>query len=550
MKWCCALAVVLMVVAPCSAGLIFHDPLRGGTLGTNNNVTIFPNRVVMTHADSWVQYPDPEIPSAQGTISCWVRITPGCTGSIFMSNAYQETGTPWTWPTFVIYLHYVEAAGKYKAHLSYWNNSGPPHWRRLETAADLHTAKWYHLGFTWGPQGMEIWVDGVRTAHDPSITDPHQHPVGYPHVAWGLGRFYTNGEPATSCRQLAVRDLRVYDTVQAFGGTNAAPVLGWAGTPGFVADGIDPDCAPHDSQLAFRVRYSDREGTPPSGGVLLHLRRNGTPLPHSPFAMRKGGSSNFRAGVVYRFARKLRFGDYSYRFAATDGDLAAVGPPTAWQQGPEVITPPVLSQPRVIPVVGDAATKFRYGVDYTTLDGKPARWVELQILRYEPGTGWQRTRFRKRGVPAGSSAVWARGLASIFPDATRFRYRFRAMKGHPPCRLFALTDWTPGPRLTDGSSGMPALSSLTAIPTPHGGAQIVFSLSAPAEVTARVLNIAGRPVRALAPLTAEQGLNTLLWDGKNGTGLAAPGGRYLVEVTARGPNGAQTRALTPLHLTR
>jgi len=550
MKWCCALGVTLMVVSSCSAGLIFHDPLRGGTLGTNNNVTILPTKVVMTHADSWVQYANPEIPSAQGTISCWVRIAPGCTGSIFLSNAYQETGTALTWPTFVIYLHYVDAAGKYKAHLSYWNSNGPPHWRRLETAAELQTGNWYHLGFTWGSQGMEVWVDGVRMAHDPSITDPHQHPAGYPHVAWGLGRFYTNGEPATSCRQLAVRDLRMYDTAQAFGGTNAAPVLGWAGTSGFAADGIDPDGAPHDSQVAFRVRYSDREGTPPTGSVLLHVRRNGTPLPHGPFAMTKGASTDFEAGVVYRLSRKLRFGDYSYRFAATDGDRAAVGAPTVWQDGPEVITAPVLSRPRVIPAVGGAATKLRYGVDYTTPDRKPARWVELQIACYEPGTGWQRTRFRKRGIAAGSSATWPRALVSLFPDATKFRYRFRAMKGQLPCRLFALTDWAPGPRLTDAPSGTLALSSLSAVPTPHGGGQIVFSLSAPAGVTARVVNIAGRPVRALAPLSGEQGLNTLLWDGTNGAGLAAPGGRYLVEVTAKARNGTQARALTPLHLTR
>ena len=549
MKWCCVLGVALVVVSSCSASLIFHDPLRGGTLGANNNVTILSNRVVMTHADSWVQYANPEIPSTQGTISCWVRIAPGCTGSIFLSNAYQETGTALTWPTFVIYLHYVDAAGKYKVHLSYWN-SNPPHWRRLETAAELQTASWYHLGFTWGSGGMEIWVDGVRMAHAPSITDPHQHPVGYPHVAWGLGRFYTNGEPATSCRRLAVRHLRMYDTAQVFGGTNAAPVLGWAGTPGYAADGIDPHCAAEGARVAFRVRYSDREGTPPSGGVLLHLRRNGTPLAQSPFAMTKGASTNFATGVVYRFARKLSAGDYSYRFAATDGDLPAVGVPTVWHDGPEVITAPILSWPSVTPAVGDATTKFRYRVDYTTRDGKPARSVELQIAWYEPGTGWQRTRFRRRDIAAGSSVAWARGLGGIFPDATKFRYRFRATKGHPPCRLLAVTDWTPGPRLTDAPAGMLALSSLSAIPTPHGGAQIVFGLSGPAEVTARVVNIAGRPVRTLARLTGQQGLNTLLWDGKNGAGLAAPGGRYLVEVTGRARKGTQARALTPLQLSR
>ena len=140
--------------------------------------------------------------------------------------------------------------------------------------------------------------------------------------------------------------------------------------------------------------------------------------------------------------------------------------------------------------------------------------------------------------------------ASIFRGATKFRYRFRAMKGQPPCRLFALTDWMPGPRVTNGSSGVLALSSLSAVPSPRGGAQIVFGLSGPAEVTARVVNIAGRPVRTLASLAAQQGLNTLVWDGTSGAGLAAPDGTYLVEIAATAPNGTQARALAPLHLGR
>jgi hypothetical protein len=92
-----------------------------------------------------------------------------------------------------------------------------------------------------------------------------------------------------------------------------------------------------------------------------------------------------------------------------------------------------------------------------------------------------------------------------------------------------------------GGSSAARLSSLCAVPTPTGAA-VTFSLSSPAQVDARILNLAGRPIRALCRDRAcEAGPNTLAWDGRADNGLRVPAGSYLVEIIARTPEGTQSR---------
>jgi len=78
---------------------------------------------------------------------------------------------------------------------------------------------------------------------------------------------------------------------------------------------------------------------------------------------------------------------------------------------------------------------------------------------------------------------------------------------------------------------------------------VTFSLSSAAQVTATVLNVAGRPVRTLVadkPLAAE--LQTLLWDRRSDSGLPVPPGLYLVRVAARSEDGGQTSAVAAVAL--
>ena len=67
------------------------------------------------------------------------------------------------------------------------------------------------------------------------------------------------------------------------------------------------------------------------------------------------------------------------------------------------------------------------------------------------------------------------------------------------------------------------------------GSRVVvsYSVSCACRVQARVLNIAGRPVRVLASdSVASASVNTFAWDGRNASGSVAPPGLYLVEIEA------------------
>jgi len=52
--------------------------------------------------------------------------------------------------------------------------------------------------------------------------------------------------------------------------------------------------------------------------------------------------------------------------------------------------------------------------------------------------------------------------------------------------------------------------------------------------------------RVCADRPTEAGLATVLWDGRSATGTRAPGGHYLVRVTARGEDGGRAECVAPL----
>lgn len=92
--------------------------------------------------------------------------------------------------------------------------------------------------------------------------------------------------------------------------------------------------------------------------------------------------------------------------------------------------------------------------------------------------------------------------------------------------------------------------TVAAAPTANGGAQIVVTLGAPAEVQAEILNIAGRVVCALPPVKGKAGVNSLLWNGRSKAGTQVPAGSYLCRVIARSPEGQQQIAMTRMMLAR
>ena len=116
---------------------------------------------------------------------------------------------------------------------------------------------------------------------------------------------------------------------------------------------------------------------------------------------------------------------------------------------------------------------------------------------------------------------------------------------------FGRVDFIPlyGGVLPSGARGGVAALAVTgaaAVPTATG-AEITFTLSAPAQVTVEILNLAGRPVALLAQARpTDAGLQRLAWNGQSLTGTGVPAGRYLARIKARDATGAQATALAPM----
>ncbi len=105
--------------------------------------------------------------------------------------------------------------------------------------------------------------------------------------------------------------------------------------------------------------------------------------------------------------------------------------------------------------------------------------------------------------------------------------------------------------VSDGVGGGLAIASATASATGGGQVAISYTLSADAQVSVQVLNIAGRPIAALATSQAKAaGANTAVWSGRSKSGTACPAGQYLVQITALADDGQSVQALVPVLVQR
>jgi len=178
--------------------------------------------------------------------------------------------------------------------------------------------------------------------------------------------------------------------------------------------------------------------------------------------------------------------------------------------------------------------------------------------RFSPGgsgqVAWQ---MRVQGQPGEQIEVWcpdpgaiAPGYAATLSDPAtgadvnvrNGRYRV-ALRGDETARPMLL-------RLTR-TGGALTLTSVTAQPTRAGGAQVSFALSAAAQCTVQVLNIAGRTVRVLErDRQRPAGAAQVVWNGRSDSGSTVPRGVYLMQVEAAGADGSRTQAVRTLAIGR
>jgi len=330
------------------------------------------------------------------------------------------------------------------------------------------------------------------------------------------------------------------------------PTLDWVGSAAYDGDGVNPDKAAPDSLFSFRVLYTDAEGDEPVTALVRiqrllcdgwHTYREKTLSPRY---------GQITTGRVYGASAKLPNHVFRYQFVMADATGSATGAPTQWTLGPMILGTPFLCWEGSTGFVSDGVkpnsaapgADFEFRVSYRDSRGNSPQTRNLRIRR-------NGSLYKTVAMTPGSGVLQTGKVfsAHIALNAGTYEYRFDfadasgAAGGAP-------TQWKAGPTVTS-DAGAVYVTAVSGAPTRAGGAQVVFTLSSDATVTVRVLNIAGRQVRTLAQDRAcASGANSLLWDGRSDSGLAAPAGTYLLNVQARSASGGESRAVAVLPLRR
>jgi hypothetical protein len=116
---------------------------------------------------------------------------------------------------------------------------------------------------------------------------------------------------------------------------NRAPALAFAGGTGYEADLVEPQTGvAGETRFRFKVTYTDPDGDP-AEYVRVRLYMGGVESPASPIDLR-AVSGDPLMGVHYFARRTLPEGEYQCLVEASDGSMAALGPPTSLTAGPTV----------------------------------------------------------------------------------------------------------------------------------------------------------------------------------------------------------------------
>ncbi len=355
-------------------------------------------------------------------------------------------------------------------------------------------------------------------------------------------RFTSDSSPMSVTEGVYVDTVRLTKTTPP-----PPPTLQWVGKHAWVTDGVKPDSGGPDSTVfVFKVKYTDPSGASPSLKRLVLARREGKKWrDYQNLAMAKE-SGTLATGAIYSCTMQLGNESlrYYFKFKGADGALVA-GEPANWTLGPGIVGPPKLwwegsagyVTDGVHPDTGPPGTHMKFRVYYTDSEGDVPTTCQVRVRRDGQQIGLKTMKPWTSGDYR-TGKTYQTWLAFGKPGVLEYRFEFADDDGDA---TGTPTEWQTGPILT--SSGDPMVSLLTAMPT-SAGAQVTFSLAGAADVSATVLNIAGRPVRTLcADQACEAGMNTLVWNALSDRGLRVPSGTYLIRITARAGDGAQSSAL-------
>jgi len=130
------------------------------------------------------------------------------------------------------------------------------------------------------------------------------------------------------------------------------------------------------------------------------------------------------------------------------------------------------------------------------------------------------------------------------PGDGTYQYRVRSFNA------LGFSDWPPAAQVVVVRNGGTSLAGVNAMQVNDQCVNVVYSLTATADVMVEVRNIAGRMVRTIPCGTASAGINTATWNLRNSAGAPVPAGTYLCTVTARNEDGTQASAVRTVSVRR
>jgi hypothetical protein len=199
----------------------------------------------------------------------------------------------------------------------------------------------------------------------------------------------------------------------------------------------------------------------------------------------------------------------------------------------------------VQPDSGALGTTFTFAVKYTNFDSVAPSYVRLYLFQPDgnayPGGPFEMTH---------TASTWKTGVicrkALPLSEIGRWSYYFQASAGGATVRWPATTKQA-GPVLTASASLSVSAASAQQV---GAGVAVTYTLSAPAQVQATILNLAGRVVAEIGAVPQEAGVQALRWNGRNGTGSLAPAGRYLLRRMVNDEAGARSETVVPVRMQR
>ncbi|MDI6640704.1 MAG: carboxypeptidase regulatory-like domain-containing protein [Elusimicrobiota bacterium] len=200
------------------------------------------------------------------------------------------------------------------------------------------------------------------------------------------------------------------------------PTIYWTEEPDYISDGLNPEVGNQDTTFYFRIKYTDIDNDLPMFGYpKVHIKRDGIPIPGSPFVMTEldPGDTNYADGKLYSYSTNLTVLSTSYTYFFEAYDIwGATATPTPELNGPMVDNAPTLTwtgeanyvSDGLNPEVGDRATTFTYRVKYTDVDN------------HAPKFGYPKVHIKKGGVEISGSPFTMSYVSGFYTTGAIFTF--------------------------------------------------------------------------------------------------------------------------------